>query len=1111
MLQMIIGRAGSGKTEYVFNSIKNRVEQGDGSILLITPEQFSFISERRLLKDLGEDKVNCVENGSFSRLSGDIAKKYGSFTLPMLSKGAKAVLFKKACDLCKDELELFSKNVNNNAFIASAIRIYDEMKACRVSCDDIISASQNAEKLTLSQKLHDIALIMSAYDELIKDKYTDPAEELTYLYERLLTLDYFKGKTVYIDGFSGFVAQEYKILEIILKQADAVYITFCSQLIENRDKYSLFSYVNSNIDILTSVAKKQGVEILPPVYLTENHRANNDELRCLEKNIYADTKAPYSGAVSNVSVYCAKNIVDECDYVSSSISKLLRRGINPCDITVICRDAEKYRRELQFAFSKYNIPYFDDERQNISSQPCVMFINYLFRVCEYYFRSDDVFSLLKTGLTQLDTESISSLENYAFMWNINGNKWKSPFTESTKGFVEEITDSDKKALEKINTYREYVSSRLENFSHRVKSTDAKGISTAIYYTLLDFSVDKNIKQLAVALDENGKSALALEQGRVWDLLMDILNQLATLSDGEKISIKEYAKLFNLMIANEDLGNVPIGLDNVQFGSADRIRCNNPYACFVLGANEGEFPQNVSSSGLLSEADRVRLIDDDFKLYSYGETLNAQERFFAYMAASCATDMLFVSYRNSVDDTCESSLVSEIKDALNELTVEHAPNDITLDCLESDANAFEYLASDYDADSEIIATLKQYFSEKKDYEYRLNAVNALCENPQMQIKNKELAEKLFKKDMYLSASRIEDYYNCAFRYFCKFGLNVRPRTKAEMNAMQTGTVIHFVLEHLIKDVSTKRLVQLDKNEIASLTEKYLKIYFDTKMGDSEKQSARFKYQFMRLSKMLTEVVIRLRDEFLNSDFEAKAFELSIGDGSENEEVMSKTYKLSDGGTIKIKGPIDRVDTYVENGVQYVRVVDYKSGSKEFKLSDILHGLNLQMFIYLFTLCASDNKLSGVEAGVLYMHSARSVFNVERNAKDLSSKENKEFCMKGVVLNDEEHSIAEHMDREWSNKYIPVSLTNKGLGGNIVSLADLGRISAKIDELIVSMGDNLHNGNIPQSPANSEKHNKTCEFCDYKDVCKNKKEIIPNSFNDMDFEDAIKALKEDVNND
>lgn len=1109
MLQMIIGRAGSGKTEYIFNSIKNQVEQGDESILLITPEQFSFISERRLLTDLGEDKVNCVENGSFSRLSADIAKKYGSFTLPMLSKGAKAVLFKKACDSCKDELKLFSKNVNNNAFISSAVRIYDEMKACRVSYDDIISASNNADKVILSEKLHDIALIMSEYDNLIKDKYTDPAEELTYLYEKLLTLDYFKGRTVYIDGFSGFVAQEYKIIEVILKQAKSVYITFCSDSPSNNDEYDLFSYVNSNIEILTGVAKKENVKILPPVYLTENHRAKNDELRSLEKNMYF-IKTPYEKEVKNISIYRAKSIVDECNYVSSEISKLMRQGINPSDITVICRDLDKYQRELQFSFSKYNIPYFDDERQSISSQPCVMFINFLFRVCAYYFRSDDIFSLLKTGLTALDTESISTLENYAFMWNINGTKWKSNFTESTRGFVDKISDSDKKALDEINKHRDYVISRLEKFSKSVKNTDAKGISRAIYYTLLDFSVDKKIKELAVSLDKSGKSALAVEQGRVWDLIMNILNELAVLSLDEKVSIKEYSKLFNLMIANEDLGNVPIGLDNVQLGSADRIRCNNPYACFVLGANDGEFPQNVSSSGLLTEADRVKLIDDNFKLYSYGETLNAQERYFAYMAVSCASNRLYVSYRNSVDDTCESSIVSEIKDTFFAIETKSNNGCVTLDSLETDANAFEFLASDYDDNSKMTAALKQYFSDKKEFENRLDAVNNLSINPVMKINNKDLARKLFKNDMYLSASRIEDYYNCAFRYFCKFGLNVRPRTKAEMNAMQTGTVIHFVLEHLVKDVTTKTLVTLDRAQVEELTKKYLKLFFDTKMGDSEQLGARFKYRFMRLSKMLTHVVLRLHDEFMNSDFEAKAFELSIGDGSENEEVKSKTYHLSDGGTIRIKGSIDRVDTYTENGIQYVRVVDYKSGTKDFVLSDILHGLNLQMFVYLFTLCESDNELSGVEAGVLYMHAARKVYNSERNAKNFNKSDNDEFRMKGIVLNDESHSIAEHMDRELSNKYIPVSVSNGELKGNIVSLADLGRISKKINELIVSMGDNLHMGYISQNPANSPHHDKTCEYCDYKDVCMNKKEIIPNLFDEPSFDETIKILKEDEEN-
>ena len=153
----------------------------------------------------------------------------------------------------------------------------------------------------------------------------------------------------------------------------------------------------------------------------------------------------------------------------------------------------------------------------------------------------------------------------------------------------------------------------------------------------------------------------------------------------------FRSLFNLMIMNEDLGNIPSGLDNVQIGSADRIRCNNPYAVFVVGANEGEFPQSVSSSGLLSESDRNILIENKFKLYAYGETLNAQEKYFAYMALSAPSDRLFVSFRNSSADGAESIIVRELKNIFSNLEVHSAETEYSVSVAETDANTFEILA------------------------------------------------------------------------------------------------------------------------------------------------------------------------------------------------------------------------------------------------------------------------------------------------------------------------------------------------------------------------------------------------------------------------------------
>lgn len=1106
MLQFVLGRSGCGKTEYVFNEIKKLIESGEDDILLITPEQFSFAAERRLLSDLGEINVSKVENASFSRLASEASKKYGGDKHPALSKGAKAVVMKKAVESVQDGLELFGRHASSPSFIESAVKIYDEMKACRVSNEDLIEAQKSAYGETLRLKLGDITKIITAYDALIDGKYYDSADTLTRLYNKLLDKDYFENRVVFIDGFYGFVAQEYKIIEIILKQAKNVYVTFCTDSFYNRDKFDLFSYINRNVSILKDVAKKIGVKTLNPIMLTENNRSGDSALRELEKYAFSGTESECDPS-GRVIIYSAKNITDECDRTAFEISKLLRQGYCAGNIAIVTRDLEKYKKELEFSFDKYNIPYYNDERQIITSQPVIMFVNFLLRTAIFSLRSDDIFSLLKTGLTSLGSEEIGSLENYAYIWGIDGSAWKKEFIHSTKGFAEKISESDRKALDEINRSRKYVIDRILKFILSAKNKTSKEICRAVYFTLIEFSCDKKLKELAVRLDKEGKSALAKQQGRVWDLLMDTLDTLAMLGENEKIGIDEFYKTFNLMIMNEDIGTLPSGLDNVQLGSADRIRFDNPEIIFIVGANEGEFPQNVTSSGLLSETDRIALIESDFKLYSYGETLNAQERFFAYMALSAPKEKLFVSFCGA-QGQMESSIVSTLKTIFPEIKTECYNEKLDIDSVESTDNAFELLASNYNKNNQFISSLKNYFSKCDEYSSRLKAVESLVNNANPVIEDKNVSTELFGKNMYLSASRIEDYYNCAFRYFCKFGIGARPRIKAEMNPMQTGTVIHYVLENALMHYSKEEFTALSPAEIKIIVNKYLSEFIKTKMGDTADFSSRFKYQFMRLSKMLVYVVERLRDELSQCDFIPQAFELTIGDGSNNEEVKSCRIPIGDGGFITVKGAVDRVDTLLKGDKRYVRVIDYKSGNKEFSLSDIMNGLNLQMFIYLFMISKTENPYKGISAGVLYMHSSRSIVSVSsNNTSEAEDKSAKAFKMKGIVLNDETNSIAENMEHELKGKYIPVKSGRHGVSGNIATLEELGRISKKIDFLISQMGLNLHSGHISQNPISGSNHDKTCEYCDYSNVCMNRSEIEKREYRELDGKEVLNELKEE----
>ena len=361
-------------------------------------------------------------------------------------------------------------------------------------------------------------------------------------------------------------------------------------------------------------------------------------------------------------------------------------------------------------------------------------------------------------------------------------------------------------------------------------------------------------------------------------------------------------------------------------------------------------------------------------------------------------------------------------------------------------------------------------------------------------------------MYVSASRVEDFYNCSFRYFCKFGLNARPRIRAEIDPMQRGTLIHYVLEMILSTIGSKKLSSLTNVEIIALVDRFITMYFEQEMGNAADLSIRFKYNYRRLSKLIYSVVYHLAEEFAHSDFEANAFELDI---DKDGQVKPEQIILEDGGTIQIRGSIDRVDTYVHNGERYVRVVDYKSGNKSFNYSDILHGLNLQMFIYLFSLCNDKNaELTGIPAGVLYMHAARNIFNFNSRtaaANTIKSEENASFKMKGIVLDTADGEIAKAMDHELMGRYIPVKAKKDGeLTGKLARLEQLGYIHKKINEHVAQMGMELHLGNINQNPVKDKMHKNTCEYCDYKDVCANKRTIENRTLDDISDKEVLEIL-------
>ena len=602
------------------------------------------------------------------------------------------------------------------------------------------------------------------------------------------------------------------------------------------------------------------------------------------------------------------------------------------------------------------------------------------------------------------------------------------------------------------------------------------------------NVGENLKKLAIKLNESSQSELACEQERIWSLTMEMLDRIADSLEGVRLTPSRFRELFDLLVSTYSVGNLPQGLDEITIGSADRVKTSAPKIVFAVGMNDGVFPMIPNSDGIFSENERRELAEFELKTDDSFEEKMMEERFIAYNTLCSTSDRLYVTYlRKDINgaQVSPSEIVTQIKKLFPKLTVIDTVDIDDTDRIESVESAFDIMAELTQKNTVLHSTLEKYFEAVPGYSDRLAALKRGINKEEIKIRDKEIATKLFGLNMYMSASRTEVYHKCPFEYFCKYGLNAQPRKTAELDPMQKGTAIHYILEKLISAYGSDELCSMEKADRDKCVFDILEEYFKENLTSGEEMGERFDYLFRQLGLTVCEVVDRLVAEFANSNFVPVAFELSIdSDG----EVDTYNIPLPDGGTLKIKGSVDRVDVAEQNGTSYVRVVDYKSGGKRFDLNEVFYGLNMQMLIYLFAIWKNgfrDYK-NIIPAGILYMPVNAPFVETERdeNEKTIEQKKLKGTKMNGMVLDDSR--VIYMMDNSGSGMFVPASIKKDGTnGGNLISIKQMELLMKRCEKILEKMAVDLHNGIIhvmPAHAANSQSpYNDVCKYCDYKDVC------------------------------
>ncbi len=1080
MLRLVLGRAGTGKTTTLYNQLAQAVNEGKPAILLV-PEQFSFEAERTLYRKLGISNMRHVEVLSFTRLSEAIFRSLGGLAGHRLDDTARRLLMRLALQQLGDTLQLYRRHSRKTAFVTALVDAVTQWKLAGAYPDELLQAS-GLQSGQLAAKLKELALIYSAYQALVEQGFSDPSDDITRAGKLAAGGNWFAGRRLFVDGFAYFSQPERQLLRTAIEQAEEVWVALCcpgGQ--ETPEEQGIFSTARQTAGRLIADARRAAVPVAIPVVLEQHHRFSSPALARLENLLSGNPveQAPLPPADDTLTITAAGDAYAEASYAAATVCRLVRQGLRYRDMVVIVRKLEDYQTPIETVFGAYGIPYFADRRVSVESQPLALALLGGLETATQGFSTESLLRLAKCPAQGLETQAVALLENYCYTWSIDGKAWRQPFTLHPDGAQAQGTPQSQARLEALNQTRSRLLAPLEAFAQRLEGCDGLGFATACYEYLEDIAAPANIRSFAAQMPPlEQKNLLELTEA-LWEQLMNILDLFATLLAERSLPPAELAELLRSCIRSIDLGQIPRTGDELLCGSADRIR---PFGCkvaIVMGVNEGVFPAELASGGLFSEAELGRLALSGLELSQPPYQRALAERNYLYTALTTPSHQLYITYATAqltgapllpaqALERLATGLGCAVTQAESLPELAHVVNQTT---------ALARLAAG--RDPLLAATLREYFARSQAGELARLETAA---DPLPKPIEAETAKRLLGGQLLLSPSRLERYFACPFQFFCADMLRLRPLRRVEFSPLESGSVVHLVLEQLLQRHGAE-LARLPERQLAAEAAEIINTYLLQLTGQQQEAlSPRQLYLFRRLVQVLVKLLQRLGAEFLHSRFVPTGFEVQVGPQAEVKPLRLPTAY----GEVVLQGRIDRVDTCSIEGQTFLRVVDYKSGGKKLSLPELYAGLNTQLLFYLFSLCEGESgRFTGnLPAGVLYMpaYTQSPVLPRRANSAELAAAQEKGLRQNGLLLDD--ITVLEAMEEGLGGRFIPVNATGSGVDKRspLASPAQLQDIRRYLTRLVEQMAEQLYHGQIAPLPAIGSE-SKPCQFCEYTGLCQN----------------------------
>lgn len=1089
MLKLVIGRAGAGKSEYLYRMAAQRAREGAKKAIFLVPETYSHAAERQLCA-YGGDAVNLsCEVLTFRRLANRVFSVFGGLAEQTLDEAGRILFMQQALENAAPQLGYY-RSCAKIQLLEAMCALVDELKSSCVTPEALAKAAVDAPP-ALGAKLSDLAVIFAGYAALCADTRLDARDILSLCAKKLEGSGFFDGRDVYIDGFSGFTPQELDIL----KNLQNANVTAAFTLDSLSDPDPLFLKPARAAARLMTLLADGHAEV---VSLDPAQRVSG--LAHLETHLFRFSDAPGRCEAAEVRFHYAPDIYSECEYAAAQARMLLQQGARLRDIVVAAGDFEAYRLPLCAAFERCGLPYYSSENTALESKaPAAMLFRALDIACEG-FSHDAVFSYLKTGLAGFSDDECSELENYCLRWRIRPRQWaqRDPWQMHPGGFGLSFDEAAQQQLCEINALRDRLRAPLMRLSKALaKAVPAREKLRALYDFTEETGLGQAIDDRAAQLAETAPDEAAA-YAQIWELFIHCIDQFDELAGTQMLDAQQFSKTMQRMLRSCEIGVIPPSCDRISIASLPSAAAHGAPYLFLLGGYDGAFPPDAGGGGLLSDYDRDALDAQGIELGYTAETRESEALFSLYSAVASARRILFLSVPER-DGSGQALTPAFLFRRAAELLPDAPITSGNLDaCLSTPETAFDYVFSASDPQADAVRAVLRTWPGYAEAAARLCGISdpQAMEQPGFWFASSapwrlsaQENVKIFGANPRLSASRLETYNNCPFSYFSRYGLSLNARRTADFDAPQAGIFIHYVLEGTVRDIREHGGFAACTVEMAKdFAQTHVREYILRDIPDFESKSARFRYLFLRLRRNLDFLVENLYEEFSHSAFTPLDFELRF-----SAEMPPVTIPLDSGAHASLSGVADRVDGWVRDGILYLRVVDYKSGAKAFSYGEISVGLGMQLPVYLFALQANSRlylhrhpELDAdaiVPAGILYTPARLEALSAPHDLPDeeLAAALDEKLRRSGIVLDDAGVLAAMEpgLEQQGEGRYIPVKITKSGVRG-AVSEAQFALLGRHVREMLKTSAELMAAGHYRPSPVQSGQ-NLSCRYCEYRAVC------------------------------